>query len=398
MPACITFFRRGAGLAAAMAIAIAVGCAPSTRGAAGAPPRLLVLNAGDATLSRVQADGGRTAEPAETAAAAVPGPPGPWQLAPGPGGAAAVLSLTGRDAAGLTLVSRSDKGWATRPAALEAGAIVSHVAGDGRAIVAAYTVPGPAPAGTGGRSEQRCRLALVDPLRGVTGAAQSVCAPGEAVLSLAVAAGSRGQPVAYLGTWREAQPDPTAARGGPPGGRIVAVDATTGTVIGTVPVAAIAATLAVVPAQPGAGARLLCGCGFPDVDRLGRDDLREAVTQWQVVEWDAETLALAAVYPLPRRAHALAAAPDGGAAYALLGGTDVGTLASLLRLDLSGGAVQTLAVLTGRAAGLAVDAEHVYVPQLDGHAIWVVDRQRGRLVRTVPTAPRPIAIALASGA
>jgi hypothetical protein len=242
----------------------------------------------------------------------------------------------------------------------------------------------------------------VDPLRGVVGAAHPVCAPGEVVLSLAVAPGRSGEPVAYLGLWRDAAAGLPPAGGVPPGGRIVAIDPVTGTVLRAAPIAAIAASLAVVPAQPGAPARLLCGCGSPGANQDGRaailDDFLENGARWQIVDLDVETLAPSAVYPVPARPYALQAAPDGGAAYVLTGGTAVGTRAGLVHLDLRGGTARTLILPTGRAGGLAVGAEHVYVPHLDGRVVWVVDRRRGQLVGTISVGPRPIAVALSSGA
>jgi hypothetical protein len=294
----------------------------------------------------------------------------------------------------LTAVSPSGAGWSARPLALEAGAAASHVAGDGHHTVAAYSVR--APAGADDRSE-RCRLALIDASGGVVSAAHTVCAPDEAVLSLAVAAGRGGEPVAYLGIWRTPSMGAAAARHGRPEGRIVAVNAATGSALRTVAVDQIASSLAVAPARTGAAARLLCACGSPDADRLGRDDLREAVTRWQVLEFEAETLLPAAVYPVSARPHALDVAPDGSEAYLLTGGLDIGARASLLRLDLGGGGVRTLAVLPGRAAGLTAGAERVYVPHLDGRTVWLVDRRRGRLAGTLPAGRRPVAVALSLG-
>jgi DNA-binding beta-propeller fold protein YncE len=129
----------------------------------------------------------------------------------------------------------------------------------------------------------------------------------------------------------------------------------------------------------------------------GQDEIRAAAARWQVLEFDSETLAPAAVYALPARPYALEVAPDGGAAYVLTGGTVAGARASLVHLDLRSGASHTLSEFPGRAAGLAVDPEHAYVPHLDGHAVWVVDRHHGRLIRTIPTGSRPVAVALASG-
>jgi DNA-binding beta-propeller fold protein YncE len=65
-----------------------------------------------------------------------------------------------------------------------------------------------------------------------------------------------------------------------------------------------------------------------------------------------------------------------------------------VRLDVATSEVYPLAQVGGRAFGLAVDDEHVYVPHLDGRVVWVVDRRHGRVVRTLQVGDRPIAVAL----
>lgn len=179
--------------------------------------------------------------------------------------------------------------------------------------------------------------------------------------------------------------------------RGAAIDPATGAVLQTAPIDALVANLAVAPAGPAATNRLLCACGAADPNKLGRDALFEAAASWQLLAFIAESLEPAAVYPLLGRPDALAAAPDGGAAYALIGGVDVASRASLIHVDLGGGGARTLTVLPGRAAALAVGAQQVYVPYLDGQVVWVVDRSRGRLVRTLPAGHHPLAVALVSG-
>jgi DNA-binding beta-propeller fold protein YncE len=158
--------------------------------------------------------------------------------------------------------------------------------------------------------------------------------------------------------------------------------------------------LAVVPAgadgPDGLGGlpHLLCACGAPDPARVGRDGVFDAVSSWRVLDLDADTLEPVASYTVTAQPHALQAAPDGGAAYALVGGLDVGSRADLVHLDLRGAGPRTLAELPGRAAGLAVAGQYVYVPYPDGHVVWAVDRLRGRVVEALPVGRRPLAVAV----
>src|SRR5262249_55855538 len=107
-------------------------------------------------------------------------------------------------------------------------------------------------------------------------------------------------------------------------------------------------------------------------------------------------LAPEAITDLRSVPHALAAAPDGTAAYALAGGLAVGGHPTLLKLQPDGG-VRRLADLPGRALDLAVGAEALYVPHLDGSGVWVIDRRTGAIVGAIPVGHRPVAVAIASG-
>jgi hypothetical protein len=376
-------------LAVLAALAVSAGCAAPDSGGGGAAQSLLVLNAGDATVSEVPADSGRTVGPT------VAVPAGAVRLVPGPAGGAVALATTGPAAGALTLIVRSsrdpDRRLGVRPLALGAGAVASHIAGDGRVAAALVRDRAPAPDAAGGSP---CGVALIDTGRGTAGPAHPVCQPGEEALSLALGAGPTGSPLAFVGLWSGPAPGGAGASRGVSGGRIVAVEAATGRVLRTAALREVAAELLALPARPGVAPRLLCVCGPPAADRIGRDGLLEAVTDWRVLQLDPETLTPEAVSALPARPHALAAAPEGGAVYALSGGLDVGSRASVVHLDADGGA-RTLAVLAGRAAGLAVGAEHVYVPQLDGRAVWVIDRRRGTPSRPIPAGRRPVALALA---
>ena len=180
-PAPIRRAARAAVLVAGVAAALPA-CANPMRDTAGAPPVLLVLNAQDATLSRVPVGGARPADGDVSVDA------GGWQVAAGPAGSAVVLHTAGPRAGALTRVVRVETGWAARPLPLGPEAEITRLGGDGRTVVAAYR-PRIAPRGA---RRAPCRLALLDPASGVARTSHALCGPDEDVLSLAVATGGPG--------------------------------------------------------------------------------------------------------------------------------------------------------------------------------------------------------------
>ena len=294
--------------------------------------------------------------------------------------------------AGVTRVSRAGTGWTGQPLQLEAGAADALVASDGRTAAAAYRLR-PPPAVAAARGD-RCRLALLDPAAGAVGPGHTVCGSGEEVLSVAVTTsggGGTGAPTTYLGLVRVDRESAARPEGAGAGGRVVAVDPATGRALRAAPLDGVPTRLVLLPAAAGASPRLVCVCGPPDAGRA------EAAERWRAVILGADTLALEAITDLPVVPHALAAAPDGAAAYALAGGLDAGSRPTLLQLHPGGGA-QRLVDLPGRAIDLAVGAEAIYVPHLDGSVIWVIGRRGGAIVGAIPVGHRPVAVAIASGA
>ena len=122
-----------------VAALLAVSCAAPTEGAAGAPSVLLVLDAREGTLVRLRPGGGAPE-------AVIRVPAGATRVLPVPGGGALVLPAPGARPAPVTRVARTATGWETRPLDLEPGAVVSHLAVDGRWGVATYRVPAAADA------------------------------------------------------------------------------------------------------------------------------------------------------------------------------------------------------------------------------------------------------------
>jgi hypothetical protein len=87
----------------------------------------------------------------------------------------------------------------------------------------------------------------------------------------------------------------------------------------------------------------------------------------------------------------LAVGPDGDRAFVLL--RTAGRRTALVPLDAAVGAAGTAVLPPGEAlGGVAVIAERVYVPDAQGHGVWVVDHRRGRLLGKVPAGRGPLAI------
>ena len=138
------------------------------------------------------------------------------------------------------------------------------------------------------------------------------------------------------------------------------------------------------PAPGGEGRRLYCVEGWPGPEARYPIDER-----WRLLGLDPATLAIETVQPLGGDVSGFAVAPDGDDAYALEGSRE------LLHLELSTGAVATLATLPGHSVGgLAATDRWVYAPHSSGSAVWAVDRRSGRLILSAATGRHPNALAL----
>jgi hypothetical protein len=197
--------------------------------------------------------------------------------------------------------------------------------------------------------------------------------------------------VAYLALW-----DARAAAG-----RVVAVDAGSGAVLGAQDVRGVPGDVAVAPAPGGAGVRLYCvvaapaagGAAGPDADGARSSPDRS----WRLLGLHAVTLEPESEVTLPWPAHGLAVAPDGRDAYAYAGPGSLLWGSVLLRVDLVAGAAAPLGPVPGSGiGGLAVTADRVYVPDSGGDTVWVADR-RGRPLPALPTGRRPLAVAAGAG-
>ena len=69
----------------------------------------------------------------------------------------------------------------------------------------------------------------------------------------------------------------------------------------------------------------------------------------------------------------------------------------LTHVDLATGATRRLATVAGQSLDVAVTDDRIYLPWSDGDALVVLDRERGRVVETIPVGRRPIGLTLAGG-
>jgi hypothetical protein len=210
----------------------------------------------------------------------------------------------------------------------------------------------------------------------------TVCAGDEFVTGLALADGPAG-PVAYLGILGPTPPA-TAGHAAPraTASRIVAVDAQTGAVGATRPLAGEPWHL-VLAAAPGRGGRRLYAIEAPP----RAWDAAQGVPPGRLLELDPLTLAVEHERPLSPLPDALAVAPDGDHAYALAG-------SRLTHVALDTGAQRLLALLPRGAADLAVTDARVYAADLGGREVWALDRLTGHLVATVPVGRHPMHLVL----
>jgi hypothetical protein len=279
---------------------------------------------------------------------------------------------------------------------LEPGARRVLLAGDGGDhALAAYQLPD-AP---GGPADARCRLVLVDLGTGDVTPPRTVCRGPESVVGLALDDPPGGDPVAYLAFWRApATGDPDGCEP-TPGGRIMAVRARTGSPVAVAPLDGVPDLLTLAPAGPtgrwlyAVEAAPIPGIGLPDeCPYMTHGKYVVNAGQWTVVRLAPDTLDVERRYSLRLRPSALAAAPDGDHAYALVPFTLV------VDLDLVNGTVRPFAALADAPLGVAVAADRVYVSDPWADAVRVLDRRTGREVRVIPTGRAPIALALAGGA
>jgi hypothetical protein len=358
------------------------------RGAAPAPA-VLVANAGDGTVSRIDAAAGRELGPPVPVGAA------PWQVVGGPPGALLVLSTAAASAQGTVRHAALEGGaWVTRPVPLGPGAGARVLAGDGIATgVVAYRLASDAGAAAGAA----CRLAAVDLRHGDVLRQQTVCDPAAESVVAAAAEWTTGGATAYLAIGRH-----TPLRGAAAGGHVLAVDLRTGATQARLPLTGSPVHVRVGPAPQGAqgshpgGRWLYCVEATPPPGAAGPWDDDPAAWRWQLLGLRVPDLEPAAAWALPREPLWLAVAPDGVQAYALAGPHGAGPDTALLAVDLRGGAVRTLRRLPGAAAGVVVTERRLYVANSEGSEVWVLDRDTGRPLNPIRVGRHPVWLAPAA--
>ena len=357
--------------------ALLAGCVPPGRTAGPTPETLFVGDGAAGTVTPLEPRMGYPVGPPVPVGAA------PAQLVAGPAGRLLVLAIPAAPSRGPATLSRvvhSGRSWQTLPVELGTPAYDARLAGDGGryAVVAFHPEPvsgdGPQPSGP------PCRVALVDVGGGVVERTLAVCGPRERVSAVALESGPAG-PVVYLGLWLPAE-DPGAS--GHARGRVVALDARSGTVRAVAQVAGRPDHLALAPGRSPPDARLYC---VEHVPFLAYDT--SVGVRSRLLALDPGTLQLERELPLRDSPLHVAVAPDGERAYALTAGGR-----RLAQVDLASGVEAPLVSLPGEGYALALAEEWVYVSHPKGGAIWVVDRRRGAVARIVRVGQQPIALAL----
>ena len=274
-----------------------------------------MVNGADASVSLVDPGSGR-------GLGAVPVPPGTQQAVPGRVGSDEGLLTLAAPAGALTRLRRSgpDGAWASRPVALEPGAVARVIAGDGaRHAVAAYALRSEG----AGRPGPACRLALIGLADAAVERTLPVCAgERDSVQALALERGPDG-PIAYVALWRQAAPG-----AGPGAARLAAVHPQTGAVRASAPLPGVPEQLLVAPAPDGAPRRLYAVTAVPSAEAsqdgaVGAGALAAEATEWRLTGLDPDTLHVESEQRLPYRPLWLGVTPDGRRAFAVAGPTSL---------------------------------------------------------------------------
>jgi len=355
-----------ASLAASPALLACGGAAQ--RASSGGQSVLYVANGAAGTVTRLDAASGHPA------GALLPTGRAPWLVAPGQGGALLVLSIAASAADTVTHVLPQGSETRMRSIELAPGQSLvpfsSRIASDaGRHTLVAYR----------GRKAVASALALLETASGEIVRTFAVGGPFEEVVDLALDDGPAG-PVAYVGLWTEERWDDRRR----PSGRVVAVDARTGTVLAACRTPGVPGQL-VLGDGAGVNRRLYVVAGAPENSDGRRYD--GAGLDGGVLDLDALTLAERAVLPMAEPLMCFAVTPGGASAYAISF-----TPGKLVRLDLATGSLTDLARLPGPGLGLAISGDRLYVPAPERNEVWALDRRHGTLLARIPVGAGPISI------
>jgi YVTN family beta-propeller protein len=278
---------------------------------------------------------------------------------------------------------------------VEPGAQLTWLAGDGDGHAAVVYLGGTA---EDTMARWRCNVALIDVGSGAVERAHPVCAEGERPTGLALVDGLDG-PTAFVGLWRSEGTAGTvegqrrAARG-----RVVAVDMATGSIVAAHQLGGVPSALMRPPAGGPPGGPIYAFEAIPRPDSLQPEDPGDALG-WHLLELHPATLELQALRVLSYPLRWPVLAPEGRDLYAAAGsgssGPGSGGGITIVHLDLATGDLRVLADVPAWApGGPAVTGARVYVPDMRGNRLTVLDRRTGRILTRIPTGRQPVGVAV----
>ena len=376
---CRGLARLAAGLA--LLAAVTPGCAAPASTPGGQGPALYVSSGLDGTVTRLDGRSGRVI------GRPLPAGPAPRRLVVGSGGSLLVASAAAGRQGLLSHVAPSGGAWTARPVALERGARVNHLAGDGAHTAAvAYTVARPAPAWGLTGEEAPCRLALVDLRSGTVRRILPLCDSGDALAGLALRPGPDGLSI-YAALW-------SAGAGPGARSRLLALDGATGDITAAYSLDGLPNQVVMGPAPGGQGLRLYSVVTAGPVGETDREDVADRFAgagSWQLLGFDPATLALESDFLLWQPPYSLVVSSDGAHGYAFTESARLAAGAELLEIDLATGDTRRVVLTPGAGiSAFAVAGDRLYVPDAMGDAVWVFDRHRGTVLGRVAVGRHPL--------
>ena len=355
-------------------------CAPVPPNAASHGPIVLVMNAGDHTVSALDARGRPVHAPI-----AVGGPH--TEVVTTAGGAA--LTYGPAAGAGLGYLSSSGGRWQSRPlSAGGTGDIIEHAASlPGVAalvhVAATLTAPGP-------RGAPSCRLTVLHLPSGTTARSLPLCTAGEIPTGLVVQDSSEGR-LAYVALSNRQPREPGAARG-----RLLAIDLDSGLVRRSLTSNGALTSLTLAPPAFELGPRLYAVQATEDTEAADIDpnddwSSRPGSYVWRLLRFTPESLTAELDVPLSQRLVEITPSGDGRRIYGRHPGV---TYTWLIHVDLTTGRERRLAQVPGLSRGPVVLGDTLYVADHDRGAVWTLDRHTGALKNSVPVGRLPTSAAL----
>ena len=382
--------RIAAALFAAIVVPLAA-CAPHSPGSAAPSKAVYALRGADGTVTKVDLTTGRAGRPSGEI------DPRPLLMAPGPDGSLVLVSRVNQTDDGLTVLQALPGGRVVRRMTLPALSGDARLASDGgRYAVVAHGALAEASrerfAHRSG-SDWRCHVSVIDLQADTAIRTFPLCLDGELVTGLAVDSGpTRTLLFAGLSRYRPSGDRSGAAASG---GRVIAMDVHTGTVVSTFLTGSAVGALAVVRAGDGLDDRRQATRRLYVVERAGGlEDEHAPGGGWRLIGLDPHWLTVEHVQPLNFPLRRLAPAPDGMTLYAI---SDTGR--SLVEVDLANRSDRGVAQLPAEALDLLATHDRVIVASVpdwtpaSSAGLWQFDR-RTRRVSTLGNVRGAIALAV----